>query len=308
MKNQNSANRLRPVEVLAAVSLLVVPIILTAQARSNPMNQNPSPMVDTIRPHRRIEKRDDPGKRFTLSTGTLFLSSKFRARPRVPLIIHFHGAPWLLEHFVAETIPQAALITVQLGSGSSIYEKAFSNEAVFETMLSEALAHIQQQTSARVEWKSITLTSFSAGYGAVRAILSNEVSRRHIDAIFLADSLHTSYVPEGSPSKMSELPLEPFAVFAEDALQGRKAMWMTHSEVYPGTFASTTETADFILSRLGLQRTPVLRRGPIGMQELSRASAGNFYLTSFAGNSAPDHMDHLYAFGEWLREMKKVIK
>jgi vacuolar-type H+-ATPase subunit H len=50
---------------------------------------------------------------------------------------------------------------------------------------------------------------------------------------------------------------------------GRKQMIVTHSEIFPGTFASTTETADWLLHALGLRRTPVLRWGPRGMQQLS---------------------------------------
>ena len=37
------------------------------------------------------------------------------------------------------------------------------------------------------------------------------------------------------------------------------------------------------------------------MQQLSRAGAGKFLILGFAGNSAPDHVDHLHALGEWLR-------
>ncbi len=136
-----------------------------------------------------------------------------------------------------------------------------------------------------------------------------------IDAILLADSLHASYISEntagelpegadGSASRPDRESLESLARFAEDAARGRKRMWVTHSEVYPGTFASTTETADYLLERLRAKRGPVLRWGPIGMQQLSEVSIGNFYLAGFAGNSAPDHMDHLYALGDWLGRMR----
>ena len=102
--------------------------------------------------------------------------------------------------------------------------------------------------------------------------------------------------------------LEILARFAEDAAHGHKRLWVTHSEVYPGTFASTTETADFLLERLRAKRTPVLRGGPIGMQQLSEVSVGSFHLAGFAGNSAPDHMDHLYALGDWLKRMGTTKK
>ena len=99
--------------------------------------------------------------------------------------------------------------------------------------------------------------------------------------------------------------LEPFLLFAEEAAAGRKRMRVTHSEVYPGTYASTTETADGLLRRVGLPRRPSLKAGPIGMQQLSETARGQFRITGYAGNSAPDHMDHLYALGASLSEIAR---
>jgi hypothetical protein len=46
--------------------------------------------------------------------------------------------------------------------------------------------------------------------------------------------------------------------------------------------------------------------GFLVVQQLSSARAGGFVVTGFAGNSAPDHLDHLYAIGHWLREWNVV--
>ena len=123
-----------------------------------------------------------------------------------------------------------------------------------------------------------------------------------VDGILLADGLHASYVegdtPERSFERAPELvaeDLEVFVRFAAAAAAGRKQMWVTHSEVFPGTYASTTETADYLLGQLGLTRMPVLKAGPIGMQQLSEVEQAGFHLAGFAGNSAPDHLDHNYA-------------
>jgi len=78
-------------------------------------------------------------------------------------------------------------------------------------------------------------------------------------------------------------------------------MIVTHSEIFPGTFASTTETADYLVSQLGLLRHAVLRWGPMQTQQLSEARAGKFLLIGYAGNSAPDHVDQLHSLPEYLR-------
>ena len=79
---------------------------------------------------------------------------------------------------------------------------------------------------------------------------------------------------------------------------------VTHSEVFPGTFASTTETADYLLKQLRLARRAVLKWGPMGPQQLSEARAGHFLLAGYAGTSAPHHVDQLHSlpvFLKWLR-------
>jgi hypothetical protein len=279
----------------------------SAQSVPQPTPQNPSPMSDTTRAHPRIPKQEVAGRRFALPVGTLYLSRGFRARPRVPLIVHFHGSAWLMEYHIMRNLPEFALVTVNLGAGSGIYSQTFSDAKLFRSLLDQALARLRETTKQAVSWKMIILSSFSAGYGAIRSILRSSENYRLVDAVFLADSLHTSYVPEGKSGSLDEGLLDVFARFAEEAAQGRKHLRITHSEVFPGTFASTTETADYLLHRLGLKRKPVLQWGPIGMQQLSVAHVGNFYLTGFAGNSAPDHLDHFYALGEWLKDLKRGL-
>ena len=76
---------------------------------------------------------------------------------------------------------------------------------------------------------------------------------------------------------------------------------MTHSEIFPGTFASTTETADYLLGQLNLRRRATAKWGPMQTQQLSEVRAGKFLLIGYAGNSAPDHVDQLHSLPEYLR-------
>jgi hypothetical protein len=152
----------------------------------------------------------------------------------------------------------------------------------------------------------VTLVGFSAGHGAVRAILREPQHFARVDAVLLLDGMHTSYVPEGTVlatgGALDSTNLVAFRDFARAAIRGEKRFVITHSEIFPGTFASTTETADWLLQALGLHRTPVMRWGPRGMQQLSQVRAGRFELLGFAGNSGPDHIDHLHAMPELLAQ------
>lgn len=107
-------------------------------------------------------------------------------------------------------------------------------------------------------------------------------------AIARGNRKHKSDLSEGKKSAL----LEPFLNYARAAAAGRQRFVFTHSEIFPGTFSSTTETADCLIRELGLERTPVLRWGPRGMQQLSEVHSGALLILGFAGNSAPDHVDH----------------
>ena len=82
-------------------------------------------------------------------------------------------------------------------------------------------------------------------------------------------------------------------------------MIVTHSEILPGTFASTTETADWLVSQLGLRRRAVLRRGPMKTQQLSEVRRGKFLLLGYAGNLAPDHVDQFHSLPEYLKWLRQ---
>jgi hypothetical protein len=87
-------------------------------------------------------------------------------------------------------------------------------------------------------------------------------------------------------------------------MAGRKRFLLIHSEILPGTYASTTETADYLLKQLGLHRRAILKWGPMGMQQLSEASRGKFLLMGYAGDSAPDHVDQLHSLPVWLKWLR----
>lgn len=270
---------------------LFVLLFLSAQA-----SQNPSPMVDHTREHRRLEQAEPAGHRVELSVGTLFIPEVLTGRETVPLFVHFHGSSWLPEVAAAKA-GRSAVVSVQLGTGSAVYGKAFADPDSFRRLLDEA------QAKAEVRFEPVGLTSWSAGYGAIREILNVPENYDRVQFVILADGLHAGYVggtPGPLESRLVAEHVDVFVRFARDAAGGRKQMLVTHSEVFPGTYASTTETADYLLDQLELRRTPVLKWGPMGMQQLSEVSRDGFLLKGHAGNSAPDHVDHLHSLPEFL--------
>jgi len=254
-------------------------------------------MVEQTRAHPRLKQEAPPGRRETLELGTLFVPAKLKVKATLPLFIHFHGGKWLPEVAAAKE-GHRAVLSVQIGAGSARYADAFGDPQRFGRIIQE----IETRLATRVS--PLVLTSWSAGTGAIREILKSPESYSRVAAILIIDGMHTGYVsgkPGPEESQIETDKLEVFVRFARDAVAGRKQMIVTHSEIFPGTFASTTETADYLVSQLALHRSAVLRWGPMQTQQLSQARAGNFLLIGYAGNSAPDHVDQLHSLPEYLR-------
>jgi hypothetical protein len=303
-------------------STTVVIATLTVMGRATPAQvatppaaaQNPSPMVEATRAHERLAQKELGGTKRSFTGPAdkpveLWVPDQARTRDAFDLVIHFHGAAWLPEQAVAGLGRGAVAAVVNLGAGSGAYHRAFTEPAAFDSLLAGVAREVSSSIGHTARVGRVTLVGFSAGHGAVRAILREPRHFARVDAVLLLDGMHTSYVPEGSVlasgGALDTTNLVAFTDFARAAMRGDKLFVVTHSEIFPGTFASTTETADWLLRALGVRRTPVLRWGPRGMQQLSEARAGRFELLGFAGNSAPDHIDHLHAMPELLAHLKR---
>lgn len=150
------------------------------------------------------------------------------------------------------------------------------------------------------------LVGWSAGYGSIREIIHISEYESKVSHILLIDGLHTGYIggkPGPLESKLETEPLEPFLQFARKAVAGDKRLMILHSEIFPGTFASTTETADWLIGKLQLKRRAVLQWGPMKTQQLGETSSGKMQIRAYAGNSAPDHVDLLHGLPDFLPEL-----
>jgi len=301
-------------EVIATVALTGRLSLVAAQVPTPPTaSQNPSPMVEETRSHERLAQRELGGIHRSFvgpadKPVELWVPERARAREVFDLVIHFHGAAWLPEQAVADLDDRTVAAVVNVGVGSSAYHRAFADPAAFDSLLAGVTREVSAVTGKAARVGRLTLVGYSAGHGAVRAILREPRHFAKVDAVLLLDGMHTSYVPEGTVlaagGALDTTNLVAFADFARAAVRGEKQFLVTHSEIFPGTFASTTETADWLLHALGLHRTPVLRWGPRGMQQLSEVRAGRFELLGFAGNSAPDHVDQLHAMPVFLARLR----
>ena len=303
--------------MISTKETLLVSIILSAflcgcsvgkEAKPARIDQFPSPMVDYIRRHERIENKDVPGVSIVLKDTLskpveVYFTDKSNESGSMDLLIHFHGSSNVPKHAVYDSNHPLLLAVVNLGSGSSVYENAFEDQSTFPKLVEMIYQTASERKAAKIKPARIYLSSFSAGYGAVRAILKNH--QPMVDGIVLLDGLHTDYIPSrrvlSQGGKLNDEKLRDFLQYARLAMDNKKKLLITHSEIFPGTYASTTETADFLIRSLHLQRRPVLKWGPVGMQMLTETRAGGLTILGFAGNSAPDHVDHFHGLPIFLK-------
>jgi len=267
----------------------------------SPAAQNPSPMVEHTRTHPRLTEISPPGDRYTLPLGTLFVPQELRRNRPATLLFFFHGGDWLPE-LAASRQRQMAVVRVQAGAGSGSYVQLFKDPARFLSLISAA------ESASHMHFSQIALGGWSAGCGAIRQILLDPASYDRVHRVLCIDGVHTGYTngtPGPGESELDASNLQVWLRFGRDAMAGKKRLILTHSEIFPGTFASTTETADWLLREWQLAPHPVARFGPMGTQMLSRVSSGGLLVIGFAGNSAPDHVDELHSLPQYLHWLEQ---
>lgn len=312
-----TANRPAPAAGVTPSVTGGAPVTTAAQSPGAPAPaaQNPSPMVERTRAHGRVaphplETRQARVAGVLPREVELHLPSTLDHRHPVPLLVHFLGPAYLAVDAARSAHTDGAnamaVAVVNLSAGSGAYERPFRDPAAWPALLDSLSAAATRLAGQQVTFGDAYLSAFSAGNGAVRAILAQHAGRAapRIRGILILDGIHTSYVPErrvlADSGTLDPAPLEALLRFARRAMAGEVRMVVSHSEVFPGTFASTTETANWLVERLALRRMPVLAWGPNGMQQTSEARQGSLSIIGFAGNSAPDHLDHLHALPTWL--------
>ena len=205
--------------------------------------QNPSPMSDSTWPHPRVIRYDVPGCG-ALSTVTLYISDRFKPRGQIDLVVHFHGAPGDRASCPERERADGARHRAA-GLGSRVYADAFADAAMFTRLLDEAAS---DSVSSRGDRSNRPITLSSLAPATARCAPSSRTSscstrqRRHParqPARVVRDrGRFVGTAPQGSA--VNEASLDVFTRLAAEAAAGRKRFWVTHSEVYPGTYASTT--------------------------------------------------------------------
>lgn len=219
------------------------------------------------------------------------------------LLIHFHGAVDTIRRAMERCGLEATVVVVNQPGLSAAYAAPFRDDpALFARLLAApARPRGEAAVAAPPPWRRVTLSSFSAGYGAVREILRDPAALDRVDAIVAADSIYAGLDETGAAGaarRVDPRDMAGFRAFAAAAARGEKVFVVTHS-AQPTPYASTTETADDLLAHVGLEREAIAAAAGEEFPQVSRAVRGGLEVLGFAGASAPAHLFHLRAIDRW---------
>ncbi len=280
---------------------------------ANSQEMNKTPANDPTDEHRVYKLPSD-------SRHTLWAPSDYQHRGnQVDLLFDFHGSPNLVRENAQLAGLNCVVISVKYNGLSSVYREPFShNRQLFATILDESLAILRTQPDfgEQTEWGTMAVSSFSAGFGAVRELLKTPAYFDRIDGIFMVDSLYCGYVGDGTDEVQDGVVhpglMQDFLRYAKASVDGKKTMIITHCmEPTPG-YASTRETADYLLLQLDLKAEPIdvvvnvsaARQESPGVLRLYRkASRNRFSLYGSTGLGATDHVEHLRRMAHWLPQL-----
>jgi hypothetical protein len=211
-------------------------------------------------------------------------------------MIHFHGHEPARKEWV-KAMNRPVFVATTLGTGSGPYESTFRDPGAFDRLLKTIEEAVSTEVR-RAKVRRLGLSAWSAGYGAVQEILRQPAWRDRVDTVVLLDGLHAGYLGDG----LNEAQLEPFVRFAKKAAANKALMVVSHSSIIPPGYASTTETANFLIHELGGRPRQAKPRAsdPMGLDLLARFDKGAFHVRGYAGGSELDHCAHLGLYRDIL--------
>jgi hypothetical protein len=190
---------------------------------------------------------------------------------------------------------KGVLVIVNFRGLSSAYRTPFEDQPVLFQELQERTRQILRESTSipkEIQWKHVWLSTFSAGFGAVREILKTPEHFDRIDGLVAADSIYAGLQAESPKRIVNTTHMQHFQRFAALAVRKQRTFLLTHS-AQQTPYASTTETADDLLQTLDIPRREVASSDSDWVLT-SLARQGRFEVRGYAGIEGVDHLRHLW--------------
>ena len=202
------------------------------------------------------------------------------------LVVHLHGEEPVLRELLESGKP-LVLLAITLGPSGS-YAQLLTGAQAYRATIAEVEQALSQRFGRDVRARKVALSAWSAGFVGVAAAISNEAGSA-ADAVILIDGLHA---PRNDRAAF-EGQLDPFLKYARLAVTGQRFMFISHSSIDPPGFASTTESAHYLMQRLDGRPEAVRRQDAFGLELVELFSRGELHIRGYAGNDKADHCAQL---------------
>ncbi len=248
---------------------------------------------------------------------TLFLPANWKHTPAtgVQLVVHFHTIAWFTIQEHVRRGSSVPLLNFALGEGSATYAKPFLDPARFQEWLRLVEVALAERDATAERITRVDVSSFSAGYGAVREIVKLETNRHVIQRIVLCDSLYGGLVDTSAAldhRKVTPEHVEPWVPFAQAAARGEKTFLLTTSDVPTPRYASTRECGDALAAAVGGTflavppgSTPATNDPEFPLQR--RADLDGFHIWNYAGTNAQAHLTHVRHVADLWRALDAAV-
>ncbi len=248
-----------------------------------------------------LGKKDNPKFVALPSVGpgtTVFMSENaVKSDGSVDIIINFRGIVGQAKDVFSKTNGANAVVVTAEGQGpkeenlgSKLLQQQFGNANKVNEIVGTILTHLQKQfPDKKIKRGKLVLSGFSGGGSVVADLVAqkNQI-KGGIDGLIINDGLHSK---PGSES------LKAVVDFAREATKDpNKKFKIMHTAIKPwsknlGYYTSTTETADYILNQLGLERKPG-QNTEYGFTPASEAKAGGVEIIQMYDKPAPYYADN----------------
>jgi hypothetical protein len=198
------------------------------------------------------------------------------------------------------------------GAGGGPSRKAYGTPDFINKAVASILAQLKKQTGRDdIKLGKLGLGAFSGGYDPVHGILSGRDRLiKQPDYVGIFDGMH-----HGKPGTPNPQSMEPWRQLAEDAAAGKTTFIFAHSAVKPDNYASTTDSANWLLNQMDLSRQQIPQWHGTNQKPKTYAGKGSFHVfqlsdelapykvngkSNVPGTSGRQHLDVLHAMPDYL--------
>lgn len=218
--------------------------------------------------------------------GSLALPGSFQPRSGpFTVSMHFLGGNDALMQKFCDIGFNAVHYNSSLTGRSQQFKEPFLPHAEYFGEILEAIeGAVRQQCNAPdARVGNIAVSSFSAGYGAVREILKVPEYFERIQTLFLLDTVYAGWVSDEVRVPQVEQMID-FMRFAQAAARREKRLIVSHIDYDcdDAGYCSTRKTAELLLASVGGTRQPAHEDLGLSRPPTNRCDIGDFHLLHYA--------------------------